>query len=172
MPRVAANLVAATVLISPLVGADVSAQSPAGQQRAPQLLDSRQASRRLPVFSHPSVDAAWKASQVSRRPVLVFVTDANCVFCRKMVKETLSHPQIARANNFRFETAVLSNEAQPELVEKLGVKAFPTTLIVNPDGSLRARVKGFVEPARFAEQVLLPPREERQARTPHPPVAR
>lgn len=109
----------------------------------------RQASRTAPVFRHADVDAAWAAAQKSQRPVLVYVSASNCHFCKKMVSETLSHPQIQRANNRWFETAVVSNDTQPELVAKLGVKAFPTTLLVRPDGKMAARLTGYASPEKF-----------------------
>lgn len=124
----------------------------------------RQASRTEPIFRHADVDAAWQASQKSRRPVLVYVTSSNCHYCKKMLSETLAHPQIARANNHYFETAAVSHDDHPELVERLGVKAFPTTLLVRPDGSLAARLQGYVKPEKFAEKLFAPPKERQAAK--------
>lgn len=115
--------------------------------------------KKLPIFRHDDVDLAWQSAQKSRRPVMVFVTSKNCFYCQKMVEETFSHPQIAKANNERFETAILSRDKQPEIVKKLGIRAFPTTLLVNPDGSLQGRLEGFAEPVKFAQQFLLPPKD-------------
>jgi len=134
--------------------------------RAPQPQQPRQ--QRTPIFRHADVDSAWAAAQESGRPVMVYVTSSNCFYCKKMVAETLSHPQIIRATNARFETALLSKDKQPELVKKLGVKAFPTTLIVNTNGSLLGRVDGFVEPAKFAARVLAGPKQARRDASPTP----
>ncbi|MEM6797981.1 MAG: thioredoxin family protein [Planctomycetota bacterium] len=132
------------------------AMSPATQARA------AGGATRPVLFRHANVDLAWQTAQQSGRPVMVFVTSGNCFYCKKMLAETLSHPQIATATNHRYETAVLSNDRQPELVERLGVKAFPTTIVVGTDGSILASVRGFVEPAKFAAQ-LLPPQGLKQA---------
>lgn len=150
----------------------VDAQSPRETAPpAPKPHDARStaAAKKEPVFRHPNVDAAWQAAQDSRRPVLVFVSAADCFYCRKMYKETLSRPEIARANNQRFETAFVNKEDQPEVVEKLGIKAFPTTLVVNPDGTLRTALRGFVEPKDYVDQVILGRKPTRHAARPDTP---
>ncbi|MEM8864360.1 MAG: thioredoxin family protein [Planctomycetota bacterium] len=151
----------ATLLLASILAS--MAVAPASAQLAP---TARNVSRQTPVFRHANVDLAWQAAQKTGRPVMVFVTSADCFFCKKMMSETLSNPRIAQANNRRFETTVLSKETQPELVEKLGVKAFPTTLIVNTDGTLQNQVRGFVEPAKYVQQVFVGPRQTRQAARP------
>ncbi len=133
--------------------ADAQHAQPPGPQR------NQQAE---PLFQHANVDLAWQSAQKSGRPVMVFITSGNCHYCKKMVAQTLSHPYIARATNQRYETAVLSNDHQPELVQRLGVKAFPTTMVVGTDGSVLAAIQGFVEPSKFAAR-LLPPATSKQA---------
>lgn len=173
MRRLDLLILAATV--ATILPAGSATAQPAGN-RAPAPQSARYKgvpAQRPVVFRHQNVDLAWQAAQKSGRPVMVFITSADCFYCKKMVAETLSHPQIARATNQRYETALLSNETQPELVEKLGVRAFPTTMIVNTDGSTLARVLGFVEPAKFAAQLL--PSPTRQAQAPavqSPPATR
>lgn len=145
------------LLIAFASGLRCAAQLPARQPPTTQM-------RQPLIFRHADVDAAWAAAQKSGRPLLVFVTAADCFFCKKMVRQTLSHPQIALANNQRFETTLLHQDDRPELVEQLGVKAFPTTLVVAPSGSVVDGLRGFVEPQKFAERFLIDPRERQAAK--------
>lgn len=133
---------------------------------------SLHAQEESPLFRHASVDHAWQASQESGRPMLLFVTSGNCHFCTKMLKETYTHPQIAEAVASSFEPAVLSREVDPDLVKDLGVRAFPTTLVIAPDRSLLARVNGFVKPQKFADKVFtataaVAQRDDRRASVDH-----
>lgn len=161
--------IALTIITLLLATTSASAQAPATQAAmSPEANTSPQVNKPAPVFMYPHVDAAWQAAQKSGRPVMVFVTAADCHYCKKMYSETLSHPQIAQANNARFETAFVSKETHPDIVAKLGIRAFPTTLVVNPDGTLKDSIRGYLEPRAFAEQVYLGKKPTRQAAAPAP----
>jgi thioredoxin-like negative regulator of GroEL len=70
-----------------------------------------------------------------------------------MVTETWSHPQI-RAGVAHFCEAITINATHaPELAKQLGVRAYPTTLVISPDAQLLCRIEGFANPQKFAEQM-------------------
>lgn len=95
-------------------------------------------------FVHQRVETAWETAKRSRRPMLLYVTSDQCVYCHKMVNETYAHPRLQPLLSQLFESVSMNVKQNPELVKKLGVRAYPTTLIISPDGSLLGKIEGFV----------------------------
>ncbi|QDU54220.1 thioredoxin family protein [Aeoliella mucimassa] len=106
-----------------------------------------------PLFRHASVNEAWAAVQQSRKPMFLYVTSDNCYFCKKMIQETYTNPQIRSGVSAYSEPVAFNASETPELAKKLGVRAFPTTLVISPENKLLHKIEGFVEPKDFAEQV-------------------
>ena len=111
------------------------------------------ASAATKVFAYTDVDHAWTAVQQSQRPLLLFVSTDNCYYCDKMETETYIHPQIQASIRELFVTAKIKKEQNPQLVEQLGVRAFPTTLLIAPNGDLITRIEGFVNPKKFVHKI-------------------
>ncbi|MBX3427310.1 MAG: thioredoxin family protein [Pirellulales bacterium] len=105
------------------------------------------------MFRHVDVQRAWQATRTTGRPMLVFVTSNNCAFCKKMVRETFAHPQIRDSVVGSSEPVVLNASHAPELAKRLGVRSYPTTLVISSDSQLLQRIEGFVEPQEFADRV-------------------
>lgn len=118
------------------------------------------------LFRHANIDQAWKASQASGRPMFLYVTSDNCLYCKKMLQETLAHPQITAGVSAFSEPAAFNASRAPELAQKLGVRAYPTTLVISPQNKLLGRIEGFVPPQELAKQfwpVLQQAEEQRRA---------
>lgn len=137
-----------------------------GSANAQLLQPEKLAAKPQSLFRHATVDAAWQTAQKTGKPMLVFVTSGNCHYCTKMVRETWSHPQIARAVSARYEPAILSKDSNPKLIKQLGIRAFPTTLVVSPEGKLVTHLQGFAEPQKFVNQFLRPHAERRLSAQP------
>lgn len=120
------------------------------------------------AFKHPNVDQAWQAAQQSKRPLLLFIHSDNCRFCVKMEKETFSHPKLAAALATAAETVSVHSEDHPELMKRLGVRAYPTTVVISPDGKEIGRVEGFLDAPRFAAKMFTPPAERQAQHTTEP----
>jgi len=117
---------------------------------------------------------AWKAAQVSQAPVLLFVTSDHCYYCKKMVAETYENPELAPLFARLFETATVKQADDPKLVEKLGVRVFPTTLVISPSGKLLGRMEGHVAPAQIGKRlnpILISYRKSLAAASQTPSVA-
>ena len=67
--------------------------------------------------------------------------------------ETYVHPQILASIRELFVTAKIKKEQNPKLVEQLGVHAFPTTLLIAPNGDLITRIEGFADPKKFVLKI-------------------
>lgn len=120
-----------------------------------------------PLFKHPTVDAAWQASQKSQRPMLLFIHSDNCRFCVKMEKETYSHPEISRALAATAESVSVKKEHNLELIKRLKIRAYPTTVIVSPVGKEITRVEGFLDPQKFVVRMFGVPEGQPVQRAAH-----
>ena len=87
-----------------------------------------------------------------KKPLLVMFTTDGCVYCDKMLQQTYSHPAVERMLLARTETVMAHTRDNAELVQKLGVRGFPTTLLVSPTGEVLQVSPGFVTPKEFMER--------------------
>ncbi|MCA9260339.1 MAG: thioredoxin family protein [Planctomycetales bacterium] len=121
------------------------------------------ASRR-PLFRHRDVNQAWSATQSSRRPMFLYFTSDSCRYCKKMVQQTLSHPQIASELAAYAEPVEINASKTPELARKLGVRAYPTTLVISPENQVLFRAEGYMEPRAFVDRMWPVLRQSEAAR--------
>jgi thioredoxin-related protein len=87
---------------------------------------------------------AWQTAQQSRRPLLLYFKMANCVYCRKMERETLADEALANDIQTRFVSANLTLEQDADLVRQYQVRTFPTMVIVSPGGKVIDHISGYV----------------------------
>jgi len=98
---------------------------------------------------HSDVDAAWQQTKASSRPMLLLATTDNCQYCEQLKRTTLADPAtLAELQRF-FVLATVKAADQPSLMRKLQVAAFPTTVIVAPDGQVLDRIEGCLTAAKF-----------------------
>jgi thiol:disulfide interchange protein len=108
-----------------------------------------------------SPQRAVNAAQRSGRMIVVTVGADWCHYCKKMERDVWQQPHIATLIGESFIPLRLTSEHHRELVERLQVQAFPTTLVFSPDRKLIARIDGYVDAASM--QAAL----ERLRTTPH-----
>jgi thioredoxin-related protein len=101
------------------------------------------------IVWHRDVDTAWQSTQKQNRPMLVFVTASNCLYCNKMKQSTYSNTAVATTINRSFVPLVLSGETPSPLLKDLSVKAYPTTFIISPDAVILDRMDGYVTPDKL-----------------------
>ena len=105
------------------------------------------------VFRWTSYPAAWTAAQKTNRPILMFVTSPGCPHCVKMISQTYQAPHISPLVAESFETVYINRAVQPELVAKLKVRWFPTTIIVGTNNKVVDVLEGYVEPLAFTQRL-------------------
>ena len=110
-------------------------------------------SRTKGLFTHATVQQAWKSAATNNKPLLVMFTSDNCIYCRKMMKETYRHPAIMRMLSENTETVVAHARDYRDLVKKLGVRGYPSTLLVSPQGEVLEFMEGFVDAQTFAARI-------------------
>jgi len=102
---------------------------------------------------HNDLSVAWKHTQQTRRPLVLFVTMDGCYYCEKMSRETYADRAVAGQLSAGFVPVAINQKRYPKLVEQLQVQAFPTTVIIGPDARILASLTGFVEAARLQEHL-------------------
>ncbi len=105
------------------------------------------------VFDHTTVEAAWKEATDHRRPLLVMFTSDNCTYCRKMVADTYSNPQIRQLLRGRTESVMAHSDDYAALIKKLGIRGYPSSLLISPEGEVLDFIEGYLEPKAFAQRV-------------------
>ncbi len=103
---------------------------------------------------HRDLIKASRVASTQKRLLLLFLTTPDCVFCRRMIKKTLLEPQINMHVNRRYVAVQLNGNANPELLDQLQARVFPTTVIVHPAGKVIAIMRGYKAPGEFALQLV------------------
>ena len=95
----------------------------------------------------------------------VMFTPDNCRFCKKMLAETYGHPAIEQLLATRTQTVLAHADDYEALVKKLGIRGYPSSVLVSPNGDVLDFMEGFVTPQDFVKRVtpLLRP-QARQAK--------
>jgi len=89
---------------------------------------------------------AWQSAQVTQRPLLLYITTENCVYCRKMERESWSNLAVAEDIRRQFVAANVNARNNEELVRKLKVSAYPTTVVIAPNRGVVEYIRGYVPP--------------------------
>ena len=95
------------------------------------------------------VNRAVSEASSSGKPLLVSVSTDWCHYCKKMDQETLSDSGVEKHIETCFVPLKVDGDENKELAEKLGVRSFPTMVIISPKMKVLTTVKGY----RTAEQL-------------------
>jgi thioredoxin-like negative regulator of GroEL len=106
-----------------------------------------------PLFTHHTLDHAWQTAVVRKRPMLVMFSTEGCHFCTKMLAETYSQPEVRRMLREHVEAVKVDAREYPAIVERLGIRGYPTTLLVSPDGSVLDAIEGFATAKAFTGRI-------------------
>ena len=82
-------------------------------------------------------------------------TSDSCYYCRKMMRDTLSNQLVLDDIHRSYVATVVRASDRPGLVRKASIRAFPTTIIVGPDGQERDRLVGYSGPQQFRRRISL-----------------
>ncbi|MBL8819407.1 MAG: thioredoxin family protein [Planctomyces sp.] len=94
---------------------------------------------------------AMHAVEVQQRPMLIYLTGEQCVWCRKLERSTLSDESITATIQQRFVPLKVDGAKHADLMKNLQVRGLPAMLVVAPDGSVLHRIVGYVEPDELSE---------------------
>ena len=116
-------------------------------------VDQESPETKKPLFEHSSYPKAWKAAQKTNRPILIYVCMPNCPHCVKMMERTYEMPKVEQMVHSSFETIRVGRYKDAELVRKLKIKWFPTTVLVSPNNKVLDMIEGYVDAKRFQQRL-------------------
>jgi len=100
----------------------------------------------------PDLTTAFQEARRSGRDLLLdFVTDW-CVWCKVQDSATYSVPEFVEYSK-RYLWVKVDAERDTLAARKYGIRAYPTVVVVRPDGLEYDRVVGYTRPADFQAQV-------------------
>lgn len=105
------------------------------------------------LFSQTSIEKGWKQATTQQQPMLVMFTSDNCLYCKKMLAETYGHPAIEQMLAANTQTVLAHKDDYQALVKKLGIRGYPSSVLVSPKGDVLDFMEGFVPPKDFAKRV-------------------
>lgn len=89
------------------------------------------------------VGRAAKEAKGSGKPLLIEVSTDWCHYCKKMERETFSDHEIAEHISHCFVPLKLDGDEDQAIIKRLGVKSFPTMVIVSPEMKVVTSIRGF-----------------------------
>jgi thiol:disulfide interchange protein len=101
-------------------------------------------------------DALAKAQKENKR-IFIDCYTSWCVACKKMEKTTFRDTRVGNFMNSQFVMLKMNCETEGDgkmIAEKFNLEAFPTFLIINPDGTEFNRIIGSAPTIDFCEKVM------------------
>lgn len=95
------------------------------------------------------IQAAAARSRATRQPMLIQVTATWCGYCQQMKRETYTNQGLINGINRDFIAVMVDADANRELMERMGIKSLPTTLVVLPNLQVVERLEGFQSAAQL-----------------------
>ena len=71
-----------------------------------------------------------------------------------MVQNTCRQPEVKSLIYESFETMYVDRRLQPELIAKLNIKWFPTTILVGRNNRVLDVIEGYIPPKTFRLRLL------------------
>lgn len=102
------------------------------------------------IYWSNSPQMAQSLAMESRQPILAFITSENCSYCRKMEREVWTNQRIIAQVERDFIPLKLNATQHRQFVAKLGVHAFPTTIVFTPEGKIIGGAPGFMPASQMA----------------------
>lgn len=110
--------------------------------------------------------AARKEAEASGKTLLLDFGTESCLWCKKLDATTFRDRGIAESLNANFIPVKVDAEREARLTQSAGVQAYPTVVLVSPDGKIVARHEGYADVAKMTALLRQAPRP-----TPKPAAA-
>lgn len=96
---------------------------------------------------------AWQSAQQDQRLMLLFITTQNCLYCRKMERDTFSNQKVISGIQQSCIPVTVAAERNEALVKKFRVNSYPTTVIISPKSGVLDYMVGYVGPDEFSRRL-------------------
>ena len=96
-------------------------------------------------------EAAVQMAKNDKRPLLVYVTAADCLHCRTMEKRTWRNAAVVRAVEENYVPLRLTAEKHGKSIRQLNVQAFPTTILLTSQIKIHNAAVGMLSPDELSQ---------------------
>ena len=96
------------------------------------------------------LDQAVAAGRAAGKPVAVYLLASWCGYCRKLEATTLTDAAVQAEMRAFYNVRVDPDSATGRPLAARFAQGFPTTVVLDASGTMRARIVGYEAPARFA----------------------
>jgi len=93
-------------------------------------------------------DAGMNLSREGGLPVMMDFSTDWCSWCKEMDKDTWSDGRVINRSE-RFSCIKVDGDDRGDLVSKYKIDGYPTTVFLDPDGTEKHRVVGYLGPDDF-----------------------
>ena len=94
----------------------------------------------------PNLAEATQELLKGERPMLLLLTTSACSYCTLMKQTTYTDTEIVSEVNQFFVPMRLDGGQAREIARRLGVRLYPTTVVISPQNRVVARWDGYVKP--------------------------
>jgi thioredoxin-like negative regulator of GroEL len=102
---------------------------------------------------HSDLKEARKIAVAENKPILVVFGAEWCTYCKKLEKQTINNPSIAKFINENFVPVHLDFDKEPKVGQILEVQSLPCTVILSPDAELLGRINGYHTPGPYQQNL-------------------
>lgn len=99
------------------------------------------------------IGTAKEIADATGKPILIVFGADWCGYCKKLDKETLSHPAVANYVNQGFVPVHLDLDREKWAARVLEVKTLPCTVVLAPNADQLGRIVGFEEATPFYQKL-------------------
>jgi thioredoxin-related protein len=108
---------------------------------------------KLPWFEGSYEELLAKAGAEERLIFVDFWTEW-CTWCKRLDKDTFSNPEVVSAmQDILCYSVDAESRAGRPLASHFNVTGFPALILLNPDGSLRDQIGGYLPPDAFLQEI-------------------
>ena len=101
------------------------------------------------------LEKAQVSMQKTDRPMLLLLTTPGCSYCDRMKAETFAQEWIVEEVGRKYLPVQLDGRQHKELVKRLQVRVYPTTVIVHSSGNVVEVLHGYRSPAAFIRHMAV-----------------
>ncbi|MCM2374047.1 thioredoxin family protein [Aporhodopirellula aestuarii] len=102
---------------------------------------------------HDNLESGWKEAKATGRPMVIFITSDQCIYCDAMKRDTLSDASVRQRLLSRFVPIRLRPDANNKVLSRISIPAYPTTLVAHPRGKVMVHRIGYQPVEKFHEML-------------------
>ncbi|GAB6095205.1 hypothetical protein JCM14469_14570 [Desulfatiferula olefinivorans] len=99
-------------------------------------------------------DEGVALSMAEQRPMVLFLYREGCPWCERMEKGVFPDPRLQSLSE-DFVWVSVNSGVRTDIKELFGQEGFPMTVLLNPDQTIYRELKGFRDPGRLRQELLM-----------------